>query len=236
MSNVAVEEREKTLEEVCYEGTLKLNKIKSEYKSKFRIYFIIKRLIDIICSVLGLIVLSPIFLVIAILIKCDSKGSVLFKHKRVGQNGKVIYLWKFRSMVSNAKEIMDNWSPERKAEFEKNYKLDDDERITKIGKFLRKTSLDELPQLLNIIKGDMSIIGPRPVIERELEKFGEYQDKFLSVKPGLTGYWAVNGRSDTDYEERVKLELYYIDHCSLWMDIKCFFKTIKVVLLGKGAK
>ena len=145
-------------------------------------------------------------------------------------------MYKFRSMVSNAKEIMDNWSPERKAEFEKNYKLDDDERITKIGKFLRKTSLDELPQLLNILKGDMTIIGPRPVVEKELEKFGDNKYKFLSVKPGLTGYWAANGRSDTDYDERIELELYYVDHCSLWLDIKVFFKTIKVVLTGKGAK
>ena len=114
--------------------------------------------------------------------------------------------------------------------------MDDDERITKIGKILRKTSLDELPQLINILKGDMSIIGPRPVVERELEKFGELKDEFLSVKPGLTGYWAVNGRSDTNYDERVQLEVHYVRNCSLWMDVKVFFKTIKVVLLGKGAK
>ena len=238
MSEIAVKEREETLVEE--ESVEVNNEIKEDtkvvYKAKFKIYYIFKRLSDIVCSLLGLIVLSPAFLIIAILIKVDSKGKVIFKHKRIGKNGKIIYLWKFRSMVSNAKEIMDNWSKERKEEFEKNYKLDDDERITKIGKFLRKTSLDELPQIINILKGDMSIIGPRPVVEKELEKFGDYKDKFLSVKPGLTGYWAVNGRSDTNYEERVQLEIYYVDHCSLWMDIKCFFKTIKVVLLGKGAK
>lgn len=199
------------------------------------IYRFIKRFFDILISLLGLIVLSPVFLVIAIVVKCDSKGSVFYKHKRVGMNGKDVYLYKFRSMVSNSKEIYDSWSPERKAEFEKNYKLDDDERITKVGKFLRKTSLDELPQLLNILMGNMSIVGPRPVVTRELEKFGEYTNIVLSVKPGLTGYWAVNGRSETDYDERVKLEVYYAKHCSLWLDIKIFFKTIKVVLLGKGA-
>lgn len=199
------------------------------------IYRFIKRFFDILISLLGLIVLSPVFLVIAIVVKCDSKGSVFYKHKRVGMNGKDVYLYKFRSMVSNSKEIYDSWSAERKAEFEKNYKLDDDERITKVGKFLRKTSLDELPQLLNILMGNMSIVGPRPVVTRELEKFGEYTNIVLSVKPGLTGYWAVNGRSETDYDERVKLEVYYAKHCSLWLDIKIFFKTIKVVLLGKGA-
>lgn len=230
MSDVAVKERKDLVEEE--------NKVeeKNFYKKKFKLYFIFKRLADIVCSLLGLILLSPIFIILAIAIKVDSKGKVFYKHKRVGKKGKIIYLYKFRSMVSNAKEIMDSWSPERKAEFEKNYKLDDDERITKIGKFLRKTSLDELPQLLNILKGDMTIIGPRPVVEKELEKFGDNKYKFLSVKPGLTGYWAANGRSDTDYDERIKLELYYVDHCSLWLDIKVFFKTIKVVLTGKGAK
>lgn len=199
-------------------------------------YRFIKRLLDIIVSLLGVIILSPVFLVIAIMIKCDSKGKVFYKHKRIGKNGKTIYLYKFRSMVNNSQEIMDSWSPERRAEFEKNYKLDDDERITKIGKFLRKTSLDELPQLLNILGGSMSVIGPRPVVEKELEKFGDQKDVFLSAKPGLSGYWAVNGRSDTDYDERVRLEVYYATHQSLWLDTKIFFKTIKVVLLGKGAK
>ena len=230
MSDVAVKERENLVEE---ENKAEEKKF---YKKKFKLYFIFQRLADIVCSLLGLILLSPIFIILAIAIKVDSKGKVFYKHKRVGKKGKTIYLYKFRSMVSNAKEIMDSWSPERKAEFEKNYKLDDDERITKIGKFLRKTSLDELPQLLNILKGDMTIIGPRPVVEKELEKFGDNKYKFLSVKPGLTGYWAANGRSDTDYDERIKLELYYVDHCSLWLDIKVFFKTIKVVLTGKGAK
>jgi lipopolysaccharide/colanic/teichoic acid biosynthesis glycosyltransferase len=199
-------------------------------------YKFIKRFFDIVLSLLGLIILSPSFLVLAILVKCDSKGPVFYKHKRVGKNGKTIYLYKFRSMVVNSKEIYDSWSPERKAEFEKNFKLDDDERITKIGKVLRKTSLDELPQLLNILGGSMSIIGPRPVVEKELEKFGDNKNKILSAKPGLTGYWAVNGRSDTDYDERVKLECYYVDHASLLLDIKIFFKTIWVVLVGKGAK
>ncbi len=203
------------------------------------IFFFIKRCIDIILSLLGLIILSPVFLLIAILIKKEDHGNVFYKHKRIGHMNKDIYIYKFRSMTNKYKtfdEFYQTLSDEQKQEWDANFKLENDPRITKIGKFIRKTSLDELPQIINILKGDMSIIGPRPVVNDEIEKYGNQKAKFLSVKPGLTGYWAANGRSATTYEDRIKLELYYIDHCSLLLDIKIFFKTILSVLKKEGAK
>lgn len=203
------------------------------------IFFFIKRCIDIILSLLGLIILSPVFLLIAILIKKEDHGNVFYKHKRIGHMNKDIYIYKFRSMTNKYKtfdEFYQTLSDEQKQEWDENFKLENDPRITKIGNFLRKTSLDELPQIINILKGDMSIIGPRPVVNDEIEKYGNQKAKFLSVKPGLTGYWAANGRSATTYEDRIKLELYYIDHCSLLLDIKIFFKTILTVLKKEGAK
>lgn len=203
------------------------------------IFFFIKRCIDIILSLLGLIILSPVFLLIAILIKKEAHGNVFYKHKRIGHMNKDIYIYKFRSMTNKYKtfdEFYQTLSDEQKQEWDENFKLENDPRITKIGKFIRKTSLDELPQIINILKGDMSIIGPRPVVNDEIEKYGNQKAKFLSVKPGLTGYWAANGRSATTYEDRIKLELYYIDHCSLLLDIKIFFKTILSVLKKEGAK
>jgi len=198
-------------------------------------YRYIKRFMDVILATIALVVLSPIFLIIAIAIKIESKGPVFFKHTRIGKNGKIIKLYKFRSMVINAEELIKSFTPEQMKEYKENYKLTNDPRITKIGKFLRKTSLDELPQLLNIIKGDLSIIGPRPVVTDELEKYGANTKKFLSVTPGLTGYWAANGRSCTTYEQRMQMELYYIDNLSLKMDIKVFFKTIEAVIKREGA-
>ena len=201
-----------------------------------KLYLTFKRCFDIISSLLGLIVSLPIFLVISIAIKIEDKGPIFYKHKRIGKNGKFIYLYKFRSMVINSQEILENFSKEQKEEFEKYFKLDNDPRITKVGNIIRKTSLDELPQLLNILKGEMSLIGPRPVIEKELVKFGDSKDIILSVKPGLTGWWACNGRSDTTYEERVELESYYVHNMSLKLDTICFFKTIISVLKKKGVK
>ncbi len=198
-------------------------------------YRYIKRFMDVILATIALVVLSPIFLIIAIAIKIESKGPVFFKHTRIGKNGKIIKLYKFRSMVINAEELIKSFTPEQMKEYKENYKLTNDPRITKIGKFLRKTSLDELPQLLNIIKGDLSIIGPRPVVTDELKKYGANTEKFLSVTPGLTGYWAANGRSCTTYEQRMQMELYYIDNLSLKMDIKVFFKTIEAVIKREGA-
>ena len=213
--------------------TVKENVIVIEKK---KYYLIIKRIIDIILALVGIIFSSPIMLLILILIRLDSKGKAIYKHQRLGKNGKLIGIYKFRTMVINADEVFKSFSPEQKAEYEKFYKLENDPRITRIGNFLRKTSLDELPQLFNILKGEMSFIGPRPVVEKEIEKFGDKKEKYLSVLPGLTGWWACNGRSDITYEERVELEMYYINNISFRLDIKCFFKTIMAVLKRDGAK
>lgn len=209
----------------------------SDVKTKIskKVYIKVKRVIDVILASIALILLSPLFAIIAIAIKIDSKGPVFFAHKRIGKNGNIIKLYKFRSMVINAEELIKSFTPEQMKEYKENYKLTNDPRITKVGKFLRKTSLDELPQLINIINGDLSIIGPRPVVADELEKYGTNKDKFLSVTPGLTGYWAANGRSNTTYEQRMEMELYYIDNLSLKMDIKVFFKTILSVVKKEGA-
>lgn len=203
--------------------------------SDIHIYEYIKRMIDIILSGIGMIVLSPIILIIAILIKAESKGPVFFAHKRVGKNGKELKLWKFRTMVPNAEELIKTFTPEQMKEYKENFKLENDPRITKIGKILRKISLDELPQLINIFKGELSIIGPRPVIGEELEKYGNNKEKLLSVTPGLTGYWAANGRSNITYEQRMAMELYYVDNISCKLDIKIFLKTIISVLKKEGA-
>ena len=196
----------------------------------------IKRILNLLCSFVGVIVLSPFFLIISIFIKGTSKGPVFFVHERVGLNGKKFKLIKFRTMVNNAEEMIASFSPEQKKEWEENYKLKDDPRITKIGKFLRRTSLDELPQLINILKGDMSIVGPRPVVDEELNWYGDKKDKLLSVKPGLTGWWAVNGRSNVPYPERCDLELYYVDHISFALDAIIILKTLGAIIKKDGAR
>lgn len=212
----------------------KNNSIMNEGNSK-KAYNVTKRILDILLSFVGLIVLSPVFLLIGIIIKIDSKGPVFFTHKRIGKNGKEIGIYKFRTMHENAEKMIQNFTKEQMEEYKENYKLKNDPRITKIGKFLRKTSLDELPQILNILKGDLAIIGPRPVVISELEKYGPNKGKFLSVKPGLTGYWQANGRSTTTYEERIEMELYYVENRNLWLDIKIFLKTFISVLKKEGA-
>ncbi len=200
------------------------------------VYKILKRTVDIIGSLLGLILLLPIFLILSIVVKADSPGPIFFAHKRLGYNGDLIRIYKFRTMVINAEELLNNLSPEQKEEFAKNFKLENDPRITKVGNFLRKSSLDELPQLLNILKGELSIVGPRPIVEKELKNYGIYGEKLLSVKPGLTGNWQANGRSDTTYEERVEMDMQYIDNRSIFMDIKIIFKTFSAVIKKQGAR
>ncbi len=219
------------------QNTKELTKIEIDnMEIKGKIYRGFKRITDIVLGCVGLVLLSPVFLILAICIKIDSKGPVIFAHKRIGKNGKEFDMYKFRSMYENAEEMIEKFSEEQKREWQENFKLENDPRITKMGNFLRRTSLDELPQIVNIIKGDLSIIGPRPVIDEELEKYGKNKDKFLSITPGLTGYWQANGRSNTTYEERMQMELYYIDNQSLLLDIKIFFKTIVSVLKKEGAK
>lgn len=198
-------------------------------------YKIVKRTSDVALSSIALVGLLPIFAVIALAIKLESKGPVFFKHTRIGKDGKIIKIYKFRSMVENAEDLIKKFTPEQMKEYQENYKLSNDPRVTKVGKILRKTSLDELPQLINILKGDLSIIGPRPVVAEELKKYGTNIKKFLSVTPGLTGYWAANGRSCTSYEQRMQMELFYIDNLSFKLDVKVFFKTIGAVLNKRGA-
>nr|WP_234882256.1 sugar transferase [Bacillus mycoides] len=193
---------------------------------------------DLIGAIVGLIIFFPIFLLISILYMTgDNKGPVFFKQIRMGKNGKEFYIYKFRSMIVNAEEKLRSNEVLYKKYIDNNYKLEpsEDPRITKVGQFLRKTSLDELPQFLNVLKGDMSLVGPRPVVQEELVEYRERKDEFLSVKPGLTGYWQVSGRSDVGYPERVDLELYYAYNASLWFDIKILLLTVKNVVVGRGA-
>lgn len=201
-----------------------------------KLYLGFKRVFDVVVSLIGIIVLLPLFLIIMFVIKIDSKGSCFFIHRRIGKNGKEFGVFKFRTMVLNAEELLKTLTPEQEKEYKKNFKIENDFRITRVGKFLRKTSLDELPQLLNIFLGSMTLIGPRPVMEEELEKYGEHKNIFLSVTPGLTGYWQANGRSNTTYEERVEMDMYYISHMNVLLDIKIVLQTIKSVLKKEGAK
>lgn len=200
---------------------------------------ILKRTTDLFLLLVGSCIAVPVIIIIALLIKATSKGPVFFRHNRIGQNGKPIKVLKFRSMFPDAdiklKEILDS-NPAYREEWEKYQKITDDPRITPIGKFLRKTSLDELPQLWNILKGEMSFIGPRPVTKEEVPKYGESFDYVFSVKPGLSGMWQVSGRSDVDYDERISLDSYYIQNWSIWMDVWLIARTIFVILSGKGAR
>ena len=177
----------------------------------------------------------PVFLILAILVKLDSKGPVFYAHTRKGKNRSDIKIYKFRTMYSNSDEIFESFSDEQKEEYYKNFKLDNDPRVTKIGDFLRRTSLDEIPQLANVLKGDLSLVGPRPIVEKEICKYGQYADKLFSVIPGITGYWQSHGRSDTSYEERIEMDMYYIDNRSILLDIKIMFKTVISVIKKEGA-
>ena len=214
---------------------IKIDKSLYTNSSKKFAYRATKRILDILLSSIALIILFPVFLLIGIFIKIDSKGPVFFAHNRIGKSGKLIHIYKFRTMVPDAEAMIQDFDEKMMKEFKENYKLKNDPRITKVGKFLRKTSLDELPQIWNILIGDLSIVGPRPVIKEELEKYGKNKNKFLSIIPGLTGYWQANGRSTTTYEDRMKMELYYVDNRSLWLDVKIFFKTIISVFKKEGA-
>lgn len=202
---------------------------------KIRLYSVTKKSMDLILSFIGLILLIPVFLILAILVKLDSKGPVFYAHTRKGKNRSDIKIYKFRTMYSNSDEIFESFSDEQKEEYYKNFKLDNDERVTKVGDFLRRTSLDEIPQLINVLKGDLSLVGPRPIVEKEICKYGQYADKLFSVIPGITGYWQSHGRSDTSYEERIEMDMYYIDNRSILLDIKIMFKTVISVIKKEGA-
>lgn len=203
-------------------------------------YLVIKRSFDIICGLIGVLILIPISIIIKIIYICNKDFSpIFFTQNRIGKNGKEFKFYKYRSMVANADEVLFRMLKEDKEiakEYKKNKKLKNDPRITKVGELLRKTSLDELPQLINVLKGDMSIIGNRPYLPREKEDMGEYYDDIVKTKPGITGYWQVSGRSDLSFKKRLELEQFYSNQISLKLDIKIFFKTFLVVFLKKGAK
>lgn len=199
-------------------------------------YLLLKRVFDVLFSMVALVLLAVPMALITILIKIESPGPVIFVHNRFGKNGRPLPLLKFRSMHMNAEQMIDLFTPEQKEEWEKNFKLENDPRITRIGSFLRRTSLDELPQFINILKGDLSVVGPRPIVEDELARYGSEKDKFLSVTPGLTGYWQAYARSTCTYEQRMEMELYYVDHANFWWDIKIMLATVVAVLSRRGAK
>ena len=199
---------------------------------------IFKLMFEYLCSVVGIIVVMPLFLVLSILIYLDSPGPVVFAHRRVGRKEKMFPCYKFRTMASNSQEVLEQHlanHPAAREEWARDFKLKDDPRVTRIGRFLRKTSLDELPQFFNVIKGEMSLVGPRPIVQAEVERYGEYINDYYLVRPGITGMWQVGGRNDIDYPDRVKLDSWYVRNWSMWLDIIILMRTIKVVVARKGA-
>ncbi|BAT52149.1 sugar transferase [Nostoc sp. NIES-3756] len=196
-----------------------------------------KRLFDIVFSLLVLILFSPVYLILALLIALSSEGPIFYVQERIGQNYKPFNCIKFRTMVTNADEIlvqMMETSPQLRQEFESSFKLKKDPRITKIGRFLRITSLDEFPQFWNVLKGDMSVVGPRPLVAEELPKYGHHIEQVLTIKPGITGLWQVSGRNDIPYPRRVQIDLHYVKSKTLWLDLWIILKTIDVVIMPKN--
>ena len=221
---------------LLYENSVDMEKVKSR---RSFIYKAIKRLFDLFGATIGLIAMVIIVIPVKIMyiITGDFK-SVFYTHTRVGKDGVPFLMYKFRTMVPNSKEILEELlkDPKYKAEWDKNQKLENDPRVTKAGKILRKTSLDELPQMINVLLGHMSLIGPRPLIPGELDKHNGNHEIYERIRPGVTSWWASHGRSATTYEERLALEYYYVQNRSLWLDIKCIFATIKAVISKTGAK
>lgn len=198
-------------------------------------YLAVKRIMDIVLAVAALVVLAPIMLIVAIIIKLDSEGPVVFKQTRIGKDGREFTFYKFRSMRVNADyEKAYLWDKNEKGTII--FKIKDDPRITRVGKFIRRTSIDELPQLINILKSDMTIIGPRPPLPDEVKKYNAYQMGRLSVKGGLTCYWQISGRSRLSFDEWIELDHKYIEEMNIWTDIKIVFKTVKAVIKGDGAE
>lgn len=199
---------------------------------------IFKRCFDLVCTIFGGVLISPLLLILTVMVAIDNHGKVFFAHKRVGKNGKSFYCYKFQSMVPNATDVLKVYlakNPKARKEWEESFKLTNDPRVTKLGSFLRKTSLDELPQLWNVIRGDMSLVGPRPIVDDEISKYGKFIREYYMVLPGITGMWQASGRSDTTYEERVAMDTWYVRNWSVWIDLMYLFKTFTVVFAGKGA-
>jgi exopolysaccharide biosynthesis polyprenyl glycosylphosphotransferase len=218
-----------TVNEFAYVPLVYVNKVRLTGSDH-----LLKLMLDYLITVTGLIVISPLLLAIAVLIRLSSPGPIIHKRKVMGINGKHFYALKFRTMVVNGDEVLDA-HPELKEELAKNHKLKDDPRVTKIGAFLRKFSLDELPQLFNVLSRDMSLVGPRMISPEEMSMYKQFDMNLLTVQPGITGLWQVSGRSDISYDERVRLDMYYIRNWSIWLDLQLLFQTIPAVLKGRGA-
>jgi Undecaprenyl-phosphate galactose phosphotransferase WbaP len=199
----------------------------------------LKRALDLLGTVIGGVLISPLVFAIAVLIKFDSPGPAFYGHRRLGVGGKHFLCWKFRTMHLNAEQLLDKHlqdNPFLRAEWEQNQKLRDDPRVTRVGRLLRQTSLDELPQLWNVLRGEMSLTGPRPIVDAEVPKYGKVYELYKRIKPGMSGFWQVSGRSDTSYAERVEMDLYYVRNWSVWLDLIILARTVKIVALGRGAR
>lgn len=220
------------LQERTFETTYKANTGNGIYK-------FVKRAFDFIVALVAIVAISPLLLIISAIVYLGDPGPVIYGQLRIGKNGKAFKMWKFRSMYMNADKMINLLTPEQAKQYYTEFKIDNDPRITKIGNFLRKTSLDELPQLFNVLCNDMSLVGPRPLIESEIQTYYEdTHDVLLAVKPGVTGYWQAYARNNATYQsgERQKMEMYYVRNVSLWLDIKILFKTVVSVLRKDGAK
>jgi len=197
-------------------------------------YKVVKRIMDVVCSVLALIVLLPVFLITALAIWIEDGGPVIYSQDRNGINGKVFRMYKFRSMCREAEMLHKELLLQNEVDGPV-FKIKKDPRVTKVGRFIRRTSVDELPQLINILKGEMSVVGPRPLVTYETEKCNAYEKRRMAVKPGLTCYWQCNGRSELSFDEWIKMDLKYIEEASIWVDIKIILRTVRMVINGKGA-
>lgn len=198
-----------------------------------------KRVFDAMMSIVAFVVLSPFFIVVPLLIKLTSHGPVFYRQERLGKSGRPILVWKFRSMYVDADARLESilsTDETRRAEWEANFKLADDPRVTPLGRFLRRTSIDEFPQLFNVFAGDMALVGPRPIVRKEVHYYGDAYPIFSSVRPGITGLWQASGRSDTDYARRVALDVHYVLNWSIWMDLWILFRTVGAVLFMRGAR
>lgn len=198
----------------------------------------LKRAFDLVFSLLGLILALPIMAVLCFIIRLDSRGSILYAHRRMGKSGKPFDCLKFRTMVAGADRVLQEYLAESAAareEWNRGCKLKDDPRVTRVGRWLRRTSLDELPQLFNVLRGEMSMVGPRPITEQEVQRYGDCIRDYYAVAPGITGYWQVNGRNDVDYDARVKMDSWYVRNWSIWLDLTILIKTAKTPFRGRGA-
>lgn len=221
--------------EVGVETKIYTNSVNFEVRNGDKLYLFLKRFTDVIASFIGLLVLVPLFIIIGIIIKIDDpKGPIFFKQLRVGKNEKIFYMYKFRSMVYNAEELLDELLVNNEAKGAM-FKMKRDPRVTRIGKFIRKTSLDELPQLWNVLKGEMSMVGPRPPLPREVENYSLYDKQRLLVTPGCTGLWQVSGRSNIGFKQMVELDMEYINKRNYWYDIKLILMTVRLLFGSKDA-